>query len=72
MFDARAIDVLRNVFADVCLDKLATLVETDGEADTVHLAHGVGGLTARYTVLHNCAALDSSASAAAAPNAATS
>ena len=30
-----------------------------------------GGLTARYTVLQSCAALDSSASAAAAPNGAT-
>src|SRR6266853_4919484 len=30
-----------------------------------------GGFTARYTVLHSCAALDSSASAAAAPNGAT-
>ena len=36
-FDARAIDVLRGIFADVCSDALATLVEMDGEGDHVHL-----------------------------------
>jgi len=37
MFDARAIDVLRGIFADVCPDAQATLVEMDGEDDHVHL-----------------------------------
>ncbi len=37
VFDARAIDVLRDIFADVCSDALATLVEMDGEGDHVHL-----------------------------------
>ena len=37
VFDARAIDVLRGVFADVCSDAQATLVEMDGEGDHVHL-----------------------------------
>jgi putative transposase len=37
MFDARAIDVLRGIFANVCSDALATLVEMDGEDDHVHL-----------------------------------
>ena len=37
VFDARAIDVLRGIFADVCSDALATLVEMDGEDDHVHL-----------------------------------
>jgi putative transposase len=37
VFDARAIDVLRSVFAEVCSDAHATLVEMDGEDDHVHL-----------------------------------
>ena len=37
VFDARAIDVLRVIFADVCSDAHATLVEMDGEDDHVHL-----------------------------------
>jgi putative transposase len=37
VFDARAIDVLRGIFADVCSDAQATLVEMDGEDDHVHL-----------------------------------
>ena len=37
VFDARAIDVLRGIFADVCSDMQATLVEMDGEDDHVHL-----------------------------------
>ena len=37
VFDAKAIDVLRDIFADVCSDADATLVETDGEDDHVHL-----------------------------------
>jgi putative transposase len=37
VFDARAIDVLRGIFADVCSDANATLVQMDGEADHVHL-----------------------------------
>jgi putative transposase len=37
VFDARAIDVLRSLFADVCSDVQATLVEMDGEDDHVHL-----------------------------------
>lgn len=37
VFDARAIDVLRGIFADVCADAQATLVEMDGEDDHVHL-----------------------------------
>jgi putative transposase len=37
VFDARAIDVLRSVFAAVCSDAHATLVEMDGEDDHVHL-----------------------------------
>jgi putative transposase len=37
VFDAQAIDVLRGIFADVCLDVHATLVEMDGEDDHVHL-----------------------------------
>ena len=37
VFDARAIDVLRSVFAEVCSDAHATLVEMDGEEDHVHL-----------------------------------
>jgi putative transposase len=37
VFDARAIDVLRGVFADVCSDAQATRVEMDGEGDQVHL-----------------------------------
>jgi putative transposase len=37
VFDARAIEVLRDIFADVCSDVQATLVETDGEDDHVHL-----------------------------------
>jgi putative transposase len=37
VFDARAIDVLRSIFADVCSDAQATLLEMDGEDDYVHL-----------------------------------
>jgi putative transposase len=37
MFDAQAIDVLRGVFANVCSDVHATLVEMDGEDGHVHL-----------------------------------
>ena len=37
VLDARAIDVLRGIFADVCADAQATLVEMDGEDDHVHL-----------------------------------
>jgi putative transposase len=37
VFDARAIDVLRGIFAEVCSDAQATLVEMDGEDDHVHL-----------------------------------
>jgi putative transposase len=37
VFDARAIDVLCDIFADVCSDAQATLVEMDGEDDHVHL-----------------------------------
>jgi len=35
--DARAIDVLRGIFANVCSHAQATLVEMDGEDDHVHL-----------------------------------
>ena len=37
VFDAKAIDVLRDIFADVCSDADATLAEMDGEDDHVHL-----------------------------------
>jgi len=37
VFDAHAIDALRGIFADVCSDAQATLVEMDGEDDHVHL-----------------------------------
>jgi putative transposase len=37
VFDAQAIDALRGIFADVCADAQATLVEMDGEDDHVHL-----------------------------------
>jgi REP-associated tyrosine transposase len=37
VFDAQAIDILRDIFADVCSDADATLVEMDGEDDHVHL-----------------------------------
>lgn len=37
VFDAQAIDVLRDIFDDVCSDADATLVEMDGEDDHVHL-----------------------------------
>jgi putative transposase len=37
VFDAQAIDLLRGIFADVCSDAHATLVEMDGEDDHVHL-----------------------------------
>jgi len=37
VFDARAIDVLRDIFADVCAHAQATLVKMDGEDDHVHL-----------------------------------
>lgn len=37
VFDAQAIDVLRGIFADLCSDAHATLVEMDGEDDHVHM-----------------------------------
>jgi putative transposase len=37
VFDAQAIDVLRGIFANVCPDAHATLVQMDGEDDPVHL-----------------------------------
>ncbi|HWM70159.1 MAG TPA: IS200/IS605 family transposase [Steroidobacteraceae bacterium] len=37
VFDAQAIDVLRGLFADVCPDAHAPLVQMDGEDDPVHL-----------------------------------
>jgi REP element-mobilizing transposase RayT len=37
VFDAQAIDVLRDIFADVRLDTHGTLVEMEGEDDHVHL-----------------------------------
>ena len=37
VFDAQAIDLLRDIFADVCSDAHATLVQMDGEDDHVHL-----------------------------------
>jgi putative transposase len=37
VFDAQAIDLLRGIFADVCPDAHATLVQMDGEDDHVHL-----------------------------------
>src|SRR3954453_15737427 len=37
VFDARAIDVLCGIFADVCSDAQTTLVEMDGEDDHAHL-----------------------------------
>jgi len=37
VFDAEAIDVLRDIFVDVCSDAHATVVEMDGEDDHVHL-----------------------------------
>jgi putative transposase len=37
VFDAQAIDVLRDIFADVRSGAQATLVEMDGEDDHVHL-----------------------------------
>ena len=33
VFDAQAIDLLRGIFADVCSDAHATLVQMDGEDD---------------------------------------
>jgi len=36
-FDIRAIDVLRGIFADVCSDAHAMLMEMDVEDDHVHL-----------------------------------
>lgn len=37
VFDAQTIDVLRDIFSDVCSDADETLVEMDGEDDHVHL-----------------------------------
>ena len=37
VFDASAIDVLRDIFESVCRDFEATLLEMDGEDDHVHL-----------------------------------
>jgi putative transposase len=36
VFDAQAFDVLRGLFADVCSDSHATLVQMDGEDGHVH------------------------------------
>jgi putative transposase len=37
VFDEQAIDLLRDIFADVCPDAHATRVQMDGEDDHVHL-----------------------------------
>jgi putative transposase len=37
VFDSKAIEALRSIFAKVCGDFQARLVEMDGEADHVHL-----------------------------------
>jgi putative transposase len=37
VFDARAIDVPRSIFAEVCPDTHTTRIEMDGEDDPVHL-----------------------------------
>lgn len=37
VFDASSIDALRDIFASVCRDFQATLVEMDGEDEHVHL-----------------------------------
>ena len=37
MFGTRAIDVLRDLFVEVCADAPTTMVEMDGEDDRVHL-----------------------------------
>ncbi|MGH8200529.1 MAG: IS200/IS605 family transposase, partial [Steroidobacteraceae bacterium] len=37
VFDAAAIDALRDIFQSVCRDLEATLVQMDGEDDHVHL-----------------------------------
>jgi putative transposase len=37
VFDVQAIHLLRGIFADVCSDAHATLVQMDGEDDHVHL-----------------------------------
>ena len=36
VFDAQTTDLLRGIFADVCSDAHATLVQMDGEDDHVH------------------------------------
>ena len=46
VFDARAIDVLRDIFADVCSHAQATLVEMDGEDDHVHVEYRPKALVA--------------------------
>ena len=37
VFDSEAIETLRAVFSDICVDFEATLIEMDGEHDHVHL-----------------------------------
>jgi putative transposase len=37
VFDAQAVDVLRDIFTDVCSDAHATLVQMDGEDNHLHL-----------------------------------
>lgn len=37
VFDANAIEVLRRIFKEVCIDFGAQLIEMDGEDDHVHL-----------------------------------
>jgi putative transposase len=37
VFDAHALEAPRGIFASVCSDAQATLVQTDGEDDHVHL-----------------------------------
>jgi len=47
VFDARAIDVLRGIFVDVCSDAQAALVEMDGDDDQVHLLASLSALSFR-------------------------
>lgn len=46
MFDARTIDILRDIFADVCAHAQATRVERDSEDDDVHLLIQTASLSA--------------------------
>jgi hypothetical protein len=48
VLDARAIDVLRDIFAEVCAHAQATRVEMDGEDDTRELAHSQQLCCRRY------------------------